>query len=74
MGLTRLRARNVGSISSGYVLVRVSGGYSPTEHLVSIEAVRRTNVTPSLYRPVTSIGLTAPAVAECQVAWRQVVQ
>ena len=40
MGLTRRRARNVGSISSGYVLVRVLGGYAFQSRLPSGQLAR----------------------------------
>jgi hypothetical protein len=61
MCLTRRIARNVGSIPSGYVLGRVSGGYGPTELLNPTEAVRSANVTPRYTGTVTSIGLPSPA-------------
>lgn len=59
MSLTR-RIANVGSMPSGYMLGRASGGYGPTELLDPTEAVRSANVTPRYTGTVTSILLTAP--------------
>jgi hypothetical protein len=57
MSLTRRIARNVGSIPSGYVLGRASGGFGPTELLNPTEAVRSANFRPRSPGTVTSIGL-----------------